>query len=157
MTQSATAPAPEPTSVVLIRKIKARPEIVFDAFVVPEQLLRWFGPDAGPTLLAETDPRVGGEWRIRFRQLAGSEHECGGRYIEFDRPHRIATTFRWDEPLEWESVLEIQLRPIEIGTELTFTHARLRDAETAASHEKGWSGALAKLVALFEAPEGEDK
>lgn len=154
---AAAQPTPsETTSTVLIRKIRARPELVFDAFVQPEQIIRWWGPDAGPVLLAETDPRVGGEWRVRFRMLDGSVNESFGTYVEVDRPHRIVMTWRWVETRDWESMVEVQLKPIEIGTELTFTHARLRNEDVAASHEKGWSGALAKLVAMFE-PQGEDQ
>ena len=43
-------------------------------------------PDAGPVLLAETDLRVGGRFRVRFRMLDGSEHESGGEYLEVDPP-----------------------------------------------------------------------
>jgi len=38
------------------------------------------------------------------------------------------------------------LRPIESGTELTLTHADLRNVASQKSHEWGWTGSLAKLV-----------
>ena len=39
----------------------------------------------------------------------------------------------------------IELRPIETGTELTFTHERLQTEASRDSHHWGWTGALDKL------------
>lgn len=83
------------TSLTLVRRIKARPEIVFDALVTPEGIAHWWGPDAGPVLMAETDVRVGGRFKVRFRILSGSEHESSGTYLEMERPKRLAMTWRW--------------------------------------------------------------
>src|SRR5262249_14104663 len=74
------------TSLTLVRRIKARPLIVFDALTTPEGIAIWWGPDDGPVLVAETDPRVGGHFRVRFRRLDGSEHESSGEYLEFVKP-----------------------------------------------------------------------
>ena len=46
-------------------------------------------------LLAETDVRVGGRFRVRFRMLDGSEHESSGEYLEVVRPERLAMSWRW--------------------------------------------------------------
>ena len=134
------------TSLTLVRRIRARPSIVFDALTTPEGIACWWGPDAGPVLLAETDVRVGGRFRVRFRMLDGSEHECSGEYLEVVRPERLAMSWRWvggEDP--GESRVEIDLRAIAEGTELTFTHSRLANEETRRSHEEGWNGALDKL------------
>lgn len=45
------------TSLVLVRRIRARPAIVFEALTTPEDIVRWWGPDDGPVLHAETDVR----------------------------------------------------------------------------------------------------
>ena len=134
------------TSLTLVRRIAARPSIVFDALTTPEGIGHWWGPDAGPVLLAETDVRVGGRFRVRFRTLDGLEHECSGEYLEVVRPQRLAMTWRWaagEDP--GESHVEIELRSIANGTELVLNHSRLHDAETRGSHEAGWIGALDKL------------
>ncbi|TCM16123.1 uncharacterized protein YndB with AHSA1/START domain [Novosphingobium sp. PhB165] len=150
------------TSLTLIRRIAARPSIVFDALTTPDGIAAWWGPDAGPVLMAQTDVRVGGHCRVRFRMLDGTEHESDGEYLEVDPPHRLVMSFRWTEGGEPEengavSRIEIALRPIEInagsnsgtGTELTFTHARLQNEVSRASHADGWSGSLDKLVRHF--------
>jgi uncharacterized protein YndB with AHSA1/START domain len=139
------------TRLTIVRRIAARPSIVFDALTMPEGIACWWGPDAGPVLLAETDVRVGGRFRVRFRMLNGSEHESSGEYREVAPPTRLAMTWRWlggDEDPE-ESLIEVDLRPIADGTELTFTHSRLHDEASARSHEAGWTGALDKLERHF--------
>jgi uncharacterized protein YndB with AHSA1/START domain len=145
------------TSLTLVRRIAARPAIVFDALTTPEGIRHWWGPDAGPVLLAETDVRVGGRFRVRFRRLDGTEHESSGEYLEVRRPERLVMSWRWlggaEDP--GESRIEIDLRPIPEGTELTFTHAGLLDEASRASHEQGWSGAFAKLVRHFEPADRE--
>ena len=137
------------TSLTLVRRIAARPSIVFDLMTTAEGIACWWGPDDGPVLIAESDPRVGGRYRVRFRLLDGSEHESTGEYLEVRKPERIAMTWAWlgDEDEGGSSRVEIDLVAIDGGaaTELTFTHARLASEATRISHQDGWSGALDKL------------
>lgn len=144
-------------SLTLVRRIAARPSIVFDALTSPEGMRCWMGPDSGPVLIAESDVRVGGRFRLRFRQLDGSEHESSGEYLEVRRPERLAMTWRWlggaEDP--GESRVEIDLRPIPDGTELTLTHSALADENTRRTHEEGWRGSLIKLVHHFQTTPGE--
>jgi uncharacterized protein YndB with AHSA1/START domain len=139
------------TSLTLVRRIKARPSIVFDALITAEGIANWWGPDAGPVLAAELDPEVGGHFRVRFRTLDGSEHESSGEYLEVVKPERLSMTWRWTRGVEdpGESLVEFRLRAVADGTELTITHSGLHDEETRHSHEHGWTGALDKLERHF--------
>jgi uncharacterized protein YndB with AHSA1/START domain len=139
------------TSLTLVRRIKARPSIVFDALITAEGIANWWGPDAGPVLAAELDPQVGGHFRVRFRTLDGSEHESSGEYLEVVKPERLSMTWRWTRGVEdpGESLVEFRLRAVADGTELTITHSGLHDEETRHSHEHGWTGALDKLERHF--------
>jgi uncharacterized protein YndB with AHSA1/START domain len=142
------------TSLTLVRRIRARPSVVFDALTTPDGIAQWWGPDAGPVLLAETDVRVGGRFRVRFRMLDGTEHESTGEYLEVVESTRLVMSWQWtsggepDEAGE-SSRIEIDLKRIDIGTEMTLTHALLRTQASRASHEQGWAGALDKLVRHF--------
>src|ERR1700733_8255121 len=111
------------SSLTLVRRIKARPQVVFDAVTTAEGIAHWWGPDAGPVLVSESDPRVGGCYRLRFRTVPGAEHECSGEFLVVDPPKRVVMSWRWtdggDDP--GESQVEMILRPIDVGTELTFT------------------------------------
>jgi uncharacterized protein YndB with AHSA1/START domain len=139
------------TSLTLVRRIAARPQIVFDALIEPAAIAQWWGPDAGPVLAVDVDARVGGRFRVRFRTLNGVEHEASGEYLDIERPTRLAMSWRWTAGGEMdetgqESRVEIELRPVKGGgTELTFTHARLKTDASLESHTKGWIGALDKL------------
>ena len=139
------------TSLTLVRRIAARPSIVFEALTTAEGIRAWFGPDDLPLLSAELDPRVGGAYRFRFQTLDGREHEAFGEYLEVDPPRRLVMTWRYafgGEPEEAgrTSRIEVEVTPFEGGSELTFTHAQLRNDASLASHERGWTGSLAKLV-----------
>ena len=143
------------TSLTLVRRIVARPSIVFDALTTAEGIAGWWGPDDGPVLAAQSDVRVGGGYLVRFRMQDGSEHEARGEYLEMVRPERVVMSFRWvfggaPEEIGNISRVEMELRAIGDETELTFIHANLIAASTPSaskpSHEQGWSAALDKLV-----------
>jgi uncharacterized protein YndB with AHSA1/START domain len=142
------------TDIALIRRIAARPAIVFEALSTSEGMASWWGPDDLPVVSATADPRVGGRFQVRFRTQDGLEHECAGQFLEIVRPERIVMSWQWTSggaPEERERVsrLELHLRAIETGTELTLVHAALRDEVSARSHDGGWNGALDKLVRRF--------
>jgi uncharacterized protein YndB with AHSA1/START domain len=141
----------EVTSLTLVRQIKAPQGIVFDAVTTADGIANWWGPDAGPVLLSESDPRVGGKYRLRFRKLDDTEHECSGEFMVVDPPRRVVLTWRWLEGGADAGVsqVEIVLRAVGDVTELTFTHSRLQDETARGSHEGGWIGALDKLRGHF--------
>jgi uncharacterized protein YndB with AHSA1/START domain len=139
-------------SLTVVRRIKARPSIVFRALTTAEGMAQWWGPDGGPVLIAEADPRRGGCFRVRFRRLEdATEYETNGEFLEVVRPERIVMSWRWKDGLvdPNESRVEIVLRPVPEGTEITVTHTLLHDEESRRSHESGWMGALDKLAARF--------
>jgi uncharacterized protein YndB with AHSA1/START domain len=146
------------SELTLVRRIAARPAIVYEALTTAEGMTSWWGPDAGPVLLADSEVRVGGRFRVRFRMLDGSEHECSGEFLEIEKGRRIVMSWQWDFGGDLGergrvSRLELHLRPIDTGTELTLIHADLYDEETARSHSWGWSGALDKLAGRLAAPQ----
>jgi uncharacterized protein YndB with AHSA1/START domain len=143
------------TSLTLVRRVAARPSIVFEAMTTNEGIAAWFGPDDLPVTYAHMDARVGGAYRVRFQTLDGGDHEVCGEFLEFVPPRRIVMSYRWTlggEPQERDrtSRVEVELRPIEGGTEITFTHAALWDEASTKSHTRGWTGALGKLVRYVE-------
>ena len=145
-------------SLTLVRRIAARPSIVFEAMTTAEGVAAWFGPDDLPVVRAEMDARVGGAYRALFRTLDdrdGHEHEACGEFLEVVPPRRIVMSWRWalggvPEERGRTSRIEIDLTPIGDGTELTFTHAALWNEASEKSHTGGWTGALNKLVRHLE-------
>lgn len=146
------------THVSLVRRIAARPSIVFEALVTADGIGSWWGPDDFPVISVAVDARVGGSFRVRFRTADGLEHECAGEFLEIERPTRVVMSWRWVDGGVVEergrtSRLEISLRGINTGTELTLVHADLNGELSVRSHAGGWSGALNKLVRRYSASE----
>jgi uncharacterized protein YndB with AHSA1/START domain len=142
------------TSLTLIRRIAARPSVVFQALTTSDGVAAWWGPDDLPVTDAEVEGRVGGAFRVRFPTADGREHEASGEFLEFVPPRRLVMSWRWSLGGEADeagrvSRVEIKLRAIDAGTELTFTHADLASGTSRASHERGWSAALAKLARVL--------
>jgi uncharacterized protein YndB with AHSA1/START domain len=138
-------------SFTLVRRIRARPSIVFDALTTAEGIAAWWGPDDVPVVRAQVDARVGGAYRVRFRTLDGREHEAYGTFLELVASRRIVMSWQYalnGEPDERgrTSRIEINLVPFDGGTDLRFTHADLASDASMLSHELGWTGSLDKLV-----------
>jgi uncharacterized protein YndB with AHSA1/START domain len=137
-----------PSSVTIVRRIKASPAKVWAAITQPDQMLKWWGPDAGPTLSAEADVRPGGRFRVVFRLLNGDEHDPTGVYRVVEPPRRLVFTWEWRDAPERESLVTFELAPIDIGTQLTLTHEQL-PPDAVESHEAGWTGWADKLDAYL--------
>lgn len=142
------------TQFTLTRRIAARTDIVFDALLTAEAIGAWWGPADVPAISAVSDPRIGGEFQVRFATSDGKQHVCAGEFIEIERPERLIMSWRWIEGGEPDeagrvSRLEFCLRPVDIGTELTLVHSELQTEHSAHHHELGWAGALVKLVRKF--------
>ncbi|MFZ0500180.1 MAG: SRPBCC domain-containing protein [Steroidobacteraceae bacterium] len=144
------------TEAVLVRRIAARPAIVFDALVTEDGIASWWGPHDEPAISAKVDPRVNGAFRVRFRTADGREHECAGEFLEIIKPTLVVLSWRWadnGEPDEAAadniSRVEFRLRAIDTGTELTLIHSALVTEVSAQSHAGGWGGALEKLLRQY--------
>jgi uncharacterized protein YndB with AHSA1/START domain len=135
-------------SLTLVRRIKAPPARVFAAWTEAEVLARWFGPHHTQVEEAEVDARVGGHFRIRLREDNGERHGVGGTYLEIESERRLRFTWAWVSTPERQSRVTVEFRAIPEGTEITLTHDRFADAETAIRHRRGWTESLERLTAL---------
>jgi uncharacterized protein YndB with AHSA1/START domain len=101
-------------------------------------------------LLAEMDVRVGGRFRIAFEMLSGERHEMTGAYRVVEPGRQLVWETVWITFPERPSVVTVDFRAIDGGTELTVHHAQLHDEEVRDSHVQGWNGTLDKLQTLLE-------
>lgn len=131
---------------MIVRRIKASPAKIWAAITEPDQMVQWWGIDAGPTLSAEADARPGGRFAVTFRMLDGAEISIGGAYQEVVPERKLV--FSWEWPGGRESRVIFTLTPIDGGTELTLVHEQLPDEDARVSHARGWNALLDKL-ALF--------
>ncbi|HTF53996.1 MAG TPA: SRPBCC domain-containing protein [Pseudonocardia sp.] len=132
------------------RVLPASPEAVFDAWTSPASLRAWMSPDPLSVSEAECDARVGGAFRIVMIDDAGAiEHT--GRYLELDRPHRLAFTWRSAATGSIDTQVTVDLTDTPAGTHMVITHGALPTQEMRESHHHGWSGVAAKLAIVLGA------
>jgi uncharacterized protein YndB with AHSA1/START domain len=135
----------EEYSVTVRREIAASVEVLFDAWLDAQSLGSWLRPSGIRETRAETDPRVGGTFRIVMVDDESSIVHTGA-YREIDRPHRLV--FTWSSPATQfrDSIVTVTFQPSSESSTLVEIHqVGLPDTEARASHQAGWSDALREL------------
>jgi len=133
-------------SLTLTRRLKAPPAKVFSAWTDPKKLGRWFCPRQSQVVLAESDARVGGRYRIVVRPPDGEEHDVSGVYREVVLDEKLVFTWAWRTTPERESLVTVELTPDGDGTLLTLTHERFYDEAARDRHQAGWGVILDRLA-----------
>jgi len=83
------------TDLVYERTFDAPRELVWQAFMDPERVARWWGPH-GTTTVAEMDVRPGGKWRYISSAADRDDVSFFGEYLEIDPPKGFRWTFMFD-------------------------------------------------------------
>jgi uncharacterized protein YndB with AHSA1/START domain len=130
------------------REIAAPAEDLFDAWLDAQSLGSWLRPTGVRETRAETDPRVGGTFRIVMVDDESSIAHTG-TYREIDRPRRLV--FTWSSPATRfrESIVTVTFQPASKSSTVVGIHqVGLPDEEARASHHAGWSDALGELARI---------
>jgi len=135
----------EEYSVTVRREIAASAEDLFDAWLDPQSLGSWLRPSSVRETRAETDPRVGGTFRV---VMVDDESDIlhTGAYREIDRPHRLV--FTWSSPATWfrDSIVTVTFQPSSNSSTVVEIHqVGLPDEDAQGSHLTGWSECLDQL------------
>lgn len=132
-------------TVTVRREIAAPADDLFDAWLDAQSLGTWLRPSGVRETRAETDPRVGGTFRIvMVDDETSMEHT--GTYREIDRPRRLV--FTWSSPATQfrDSIVTVTFEPSSDGsTVIEINQVGLSDEEARAGHDAGWSDALREL------------
>jgi uncharacterized protein YndB with AHSA1/START domain len=116
----------------ITKRIDAPPDRVFGALTDAGELAHWWASSA------ETDPRTGGDYVLRFEfEDEARNHTYSGQYEEVTVGERIR--FPWNGSFG-ETMVEFALRPSEAGTEVRLLHSGWSDeaADTREAHVQGW-------------------
>jgi uncharacterized protein YndB with AHSA1/START domain len=131
----------------LSRVIAASREQVFRAWTDPALLRQWFCPVDMSVALAEADLRVGGAYKVRMRKSSGELHTTYGVYREIIPNEKLVFTWGWEGPDRHETLVTIELRDKDNGTELVMIHERFADQASADHHGQGWRSCFDNLAA----------
>lgn len=140
-------------TMVLQREIRAPRSVVWGAWMNPEALPRWWGPDGFSCRTDRIDLRSGGEWVFDMIGPDGTVYPNHHRYIEVRPTERIAYTLLWGEngPKHadaWASFEERDGATLVTLAMIFSTAAEYRDAKGFGAEELGLQtlGKLARAV-----------
>ena len=127
----------------LKRSFAAPRERVFRAWTDATEIAKWFGPEGFSNTVHVMDVRAGGAYRMTMQGPDGA-HTVSGVFREIVSPERIVMTWQW-EGAPWESVVTVELKEADGGTELTLTHSGFPDEGAKNDHRKGWESSFIEL------------
>lgn len=139
-------------TVDLLRVLKTTPEKLYRAFLEADALAKWLPPDGFTCSVEHVEARVGGTFRMAFRNFGtGHSHAFGGTYQELVPNARIVYTDRFDDPnLPGEMTVTVSLRAVVCGTEIAVVQEGIPEAIPVAMCHLGWQESLAQLAHLVE-------
>lgn len=155
-----TAPKPgQAPDLILNRVFNAPRERVFRAWIDPQMLAQWWGPEGYDAPVCELDARPGGAWRVHMRSPDGHVQPMGGTYHEIVEPSKIVCTTFVKDPADDSRYLVEGFHTITFDAlpdgktklRLESTLVQLAPEWEAARHggmQHGWSTSLDKLEQL---------
>jgi len=140
-------------TVRLHRVLRSKPERVYRAFLEPDAMVKWLPPNGFTAKVHHIEPRVGGTYKMSFRNFTtGSSHSFGGKYLELVPNERIRHTDVFDDPnLPGEMQVTINIKPVLVGVELQIVQEGIPDAIPVEACYLGWQESLTLLAQLVEA------
>ena len=141
-----------PNTVRLHRVLATKPEKVYRAFLEPDALAKWLPPDGFTCTVHELEGKVGGSFRMSFRNFTtGAGHSFGGRYLELVPGELVRYTDRFEDPnLPGEIRVTVTLRRVSVGTEVTIVQEGLPEVIPLEACYLGWQESLRNLSRLVE-------
>ncbi|ARP85368.1 SRPBCC family protein [Bordetella genomosp. 9] len=139
-------------TVRLHRVLRATPERVYRAFLEADAIAKWLPPYGFTCRVHHMEVRVGGTFRMSFRNFgSGKEHAFGGEYLELVPSEKIRYTDRFDDPnLPGEMQATISLREVTGGTDIQIVQEGIPELIPVEMCYLGWQESLAQLAKLVE-------
>jgi uncharacterized protein YndB with AHSA1/START domain len=139
-------------TVRLHRIFRCPPERLYNAFLDPAAMCKWLPPYGFTGTVHESDPRVGGGYRMSFTNFGtGSSHSFNAKYVELVPYERMVYTDKFDDPnLPGEMNVTVMLKKVVCGTELSVVQEGIPEVIPAESCYLGWQESLVQLANLVE-------
>jgi uncharacterized protein YndB with AHSA1/START domain len=132
-----------PGTVRLHRILTTKPDKVYRAFIEADAMAKWLPPNGFTCTVHQFDAKVGGSFRMSFRNFStGISHSFGGEYLELVPGERLRYTDKFDDPnLPGEMQVTVTLKAVVVG---------IPDAIPVEMCYLGWQESLRNLAHLVE-------
>ena len=139
-------------TVRLHRVLRTKPQKVYRAFLEADAAARWLPPNGFTCTVDHLDARVGGTFKMSFRNFTtGNGHSFGGSFLELVPGQKIRHTDKFDDPnLPGEMVTTITLREVLVGTELNVVQEGVPEVIPLEACYLGWQESREHLARLVE-------
>ncbi len=140
---------PAERELVITRVFDAQREIVFRAWIEPEQASQWMGPQGFTVVSFEMDVRPGGAWRKCMRSPEGRDYWRKGVYREIVAPERLAFTYVSDDPIGipgHETLVTVTFSEQGGKTLMTLRQTEFESMAARDSHRGGWTSAIERFA-----------
>ena len=139
-------------TVRLHRVLATRPEKLYRAFLEADALAKWLPPDGFTCRVEHLEAKVGGTFRMSFRNFTtGNAHSFGGEYLELIPNERLRYSDRFENPnMPGEIQVTVTLKKVSVGTELSIIQEGIPDAIPLEGCYLGWQDSLRNLAKLVE-------
>jgi uncharacterized protein YndB with AHSA1/START domain len=136
----------------LHRVLRAAPEKVYRAFLDADAMSKWLPPSGFTGKVHHMDAKVGGTFKMSFRNFTnGKSHSFGGSYLELVPHERIRYTDKFDDPnLSGEIQVTVTLKAVSCGTEVNILQEGVPAVIPAEACYLGWQESLTQLTMLVE-------
>ena len=129
------------------RRISAPREVVYEAWIDPEELKEWMCPGDVVSAEATLDVRVGSSFRITMRSKE-LVHEHFGTYRIVEPPAKLSFTWSGVENPNEITLVTVEFLDQGGACELVITHDRFTKTDNAQRYEMGW-GTIANKFASY--------
>jgi uncharacterized protein YndB with AHSA1/START domain len=149
---AAASVVPTQPQLSIMRVFAAPVERVWQAWIHPDEMVRWLGPVEYPASEMAADMRVGGAWRACLRARDGADILWqSGHYLDIEPPSLLRFTFRWEsanhEDAGVETVVTVRFERLDgERTRLTLIQEGLTSERSVGGHAYGWGSTLDRLA-----------
>ena len=141
-----------PSTIRLHRVFATSPDKVYRAFIEADAVAKWLPPNGFLCTVHHMEPKVGGAFRMSFRNFTtGGSHAFGGTFLELVPGEKIRYTDTFEDPnLPGEMEVTVTLTKVSVGTEVHITQAGVPDLIPAEACYLGWQESLRNLAKVVE-------
>lgn len=141
-----------PSTIRLHRVFATSPDKVYRAFIEADAVAKWLPPNGFLCTVHHMEPKVGGAFRMSFRNFTtGHSHAFGGTFLELVPGEKVRYTDTFEDPnLPGEMEVTVTLTKVSVGTEVHITQAGIPDLIPAEACYLGWQESLRNLAKVVE-------